>query len=55
MNARERFVATMHFKEVDRIPYWEVGLWGQTKVGWYEEGLPRVDDRGRLLALNLRA
>ncbi len=34
MNSRERFLATMSFKEADRYPYFEFGPWGQT----YERG-----------------
>lgn len=30
MNARERFIAVMHFREADRVPYHELGAWGQT-------------------------
>ena len=51
MNARERFVASMHFKEVDRVPNDEQGLWGQTIARWYEEGLPRVDNGGAYWSL----
>lgn len=46
MNARERFIAIMHFTEADRVPYHELGAWGQTIARWYKEGLPRVDNRG---------
>lgn len=41
MNARERFVKTMHFKPVDRIPLWTWGYWHETIKRWREEGLPR--------------
>ena len=42
MNARERFLAVMNFKTVDRLPmtesYW---WWDKTLARWYDEGLPR--------------
>ncbi|MCX7796248.1 MAG: hypothetical protein N2380_06995 [bacterium] len=41
MNNRERFLNIMEFKSVDRIPNYELGVWGQTIERWYEEGLPR--------------
>lgn len=41
MNARERFVKTMHFKPVDRIPLFTEGYWYETIKRWHEEGLPR--------------
>lgn len=40
MNARERFVRTMHFQSVDRLPLVELGLWEQTIDRWQTEGLP---------------
>ncbi|MCX7805689.1 MAG: hypothetical protein N3A38_10940 [Planctomycetota bacterium] len=41
MNARERFLNTMHFKGTDRCPWWEMWYWGDTLQRWYGEGLPR--------------
>ncbi len=40
MNDRERFLRIMEFKSVDRIPNYELGLWGQTIKRWQDEGLP---------------
>ena len=40
MNARERFLGTMHFQPVDRPPMMEIGLWPQTTDRWRGEGLP---------------
>ncbi|MBI2915014.1 MAG: hypothetical protein HYY08_03700 [Firmicutes bacterium] len=40
MNARERFVNCMHFKEVDRPPWWELWYWKETLERWHDEGLP---------------
>ncbi len=41
MNDRERFLRTMHFEELDRVPYWELWYWEDTLKRWYNEGLPR--------------
>ncbi len=41
MNARERFLRTMHFETPDRVPYWEViGYWNETLWRWQDEGMP---------------
>jgi uroporphyrinogen decarboxylase len=39
MNHLERFMAVMEYEPVDRVPNWELGVWGQTKDRWEEEGL----------------
>ncbi|MCL4415295.1 MAG: hypothetical protein M1365_01130 [Actinobacteria bacterium] len=39
MNCKERFLNTLSFKSVDRIPYMEFGLWPQTRFRWENEGL----------------
>ncbi len=44
MNARERFLACMHFEPVDRLPNWEMGYWAGTLERWHTEGLPRHPD-----------
>lgn len=41
MTSRERFVNWMHFKEVDRPPWWELWYWEETLDRWYKEGLPQ--------------
>ncbi|MCX7918640.1 MAG: hypothetical protein N3A72_03310 [bacterium] len=41
MNARERFLRTMRFQEVDRPPWWELWYWDDTVERWYQEGLPQ--------------
>jgi hypothetical protein len=41
MTDRERFLAIMEFRSVDRVPNYELGVWGQTIDRWYAEGLPR--------------
>lgn len=44
-NHRERFLRTMRFQSVDRVPNWEFGYWGETLARWHDEGLPKeVDD-----------
>lgn len=40
MTDRERFCSIMEFKQVDKVPNYELGLWGQTIKRWQEEGLP---------------
>lgn len=40
MNYRERFVRTMHFQPVDRVPWWELWYWKDTLDRWHDEGLP---------------
>ncbi|NLO83436.1 MAG: hypothetical protein GX094_10355, partial [Clostridiales bacterium] len=39
MTNRERFINTMEYKAVDRVPNYEVGVWGQTIDRWEKEGL----------------
>jgi len=40
MTDRERFLATMRFEPVDRVPYHELGLWGQTVELYIQAGMP---------------
>ncbi len=40
MTHRERFVRTMHYQPVDRIPIWDFGFWEQTLVEWRKQGMP---------------
>lgn len=40
MNDRERFLATMHFQQVDRIPFWDFGYWKETLPEWRKQGMP---------------
>ena len=40
MNRRERFLKTMTFKDVDRLPDYEFGYWNETIDKWHEQGLP---------------
>ncbi len=38
MNMRDRFLAVMEYKPVDRVPNHEVGVWQQTMDRWAAEG-----------------
>lgn len=40
MTGRERFLNIMEYKQVDRVPNYELGVWGQTQERWEKEGLP---------------
>jgi uroporphyrinogen decarboxylase len=40
MNDRERFNATMHYHERDRVPLCDFGFWDETIEEWHKEGLP---------------
>ena len=45
MDVRERFLRTMHFEKVDRLPLCEfLGYWPETVQRWYSEGLPAGAD-----------
>src|SRR5512142_2162024 len=41
MNERERFLATMHYKPVDRCPICDFGFWDEIIGFWEEQGLPK--------------
>lgn len=43
MTNRKRFLNVMDYKPVDIIPNIEVGVWGQTKQRWMDEGLNEND------------
>jgi len=40
LTPRERFLRTVRFQPVDRVPYHELGFWGQTTERWLREGMP---------------
>ena len=45
MTTRERFVRTMHYQAVDRVPHMEFGYWASLKDRWMAEGhLPKEMD-----------
>jgi uroporphyrinogen decarboxylase len=41
MNERERFLRTMSFQAVDRVPLMDMGVWPETLNRWHHEGLPK--------------
>jgi len=40
MTGKERFLRVLRFEGVDRVPNYELGVWGQTRKRWESEGLP---------------
>lgn len=40
MTDRERFLATMYYRERDRCPWGEMGFWPETLQRWHKEGWP---------------
>ena len=40
LSHRERFLRVFNFKDVDRVPDYEFGFWGDTIKRWHKEGLP---------------
>lgn len=43
MTNRERLLALMEYRPIDRVPNYEVGVWTQTVDRWAEEGLNTFD------------
>jgi hypothetical protein len=43
MTNRERFINTMDYKPVDKVPNYESGVWPQTRKRWIDEGLNEFD------------
>ena len=41
LTERERFLAAMEYRPVDRVPNHEAGVWPQTMDRWHDEGLNR--------------
>jgi uroporphyrinogen decarboxylase len=39
---KERFIRTLTFESVDRIPFMEICLWEQTRERWIREGMPET-------------
>ena len=46
MDPRERYLNTLSFKPVDRLPNFELGVWGQTYQRWLEEGAEEKEIAG---------
>ena len=43
MTHRERFCKVMEFQPVDRLPDYELAVWGQAVERWINEGMPQFD------------
>lgn len=41
MQSRERILAALNGKDMDRIPIMEIGIWPETLERWHSEGLPQ--------------
>jgi hypothetical protein len=41
MNARERFIAVMHYQPRDRCPLMDFGFWAETLPTWEAQGYPK--------------
>jgi uroporphyrinogen decarboxylase len=40
MTPKERFIKTLSFEKVDRIPLMDYGYWEETIANWHKQGLP---------------
>ena len=40
MNQKKRFINTMKYKTFDRVPFFEIGVWEQTRKEWIKQGMP---------------
>ena len=40
MVPKERFLRTLRFEPVDRVPLMEIAVWAQTRERWIHEGMP---------------
>ena len=41
MTPKERFLKTLKFQPVDRVPFMEIAMWGHTQERWEREGMPK--------------
>ena len=56
MNHRERFLATLNFGPVDRVPLIELGYWPQTVELWKLQGMTgSPNDPGKDVQIPARA
>lgn len=46
MTHRERFLATLHYQPIDRLPLYDFNYWDETIPAWHEQGLPNKYNRG---------
>ena len=54
MNSRERFHASLHDGNPDRVPYFEEGIRPEVLAAWQEQGMPKGTDLGELFPLDHR-
>jgi hypothetical protein len=48
VDARQRFLCTLTYQSVDRVPYLEEGIREEVLEEWYSQGLPREKDLNEL-------
>jgi len=53
LNHRARFLRTLNYKDVDRVPDYEFGCWSDTIDRWHKEGLPQEKQNNRDIELYL--
>ena len=49
LTARERFLRSMAYRSVDRVPYRQPGMWPQTLERWLQEGMPWIEKAENLV------
>jgi hypothetical protein len=54
MNSRERFLYTLTYQSVDRVPYLEEGIREEVLKEWYSQGLPPEADLNELVHYDRR-
>ncbi|MCL5770930.1 MAG: hypothetical protein M1479_01450 [Actinobacteria bacterium] len=40
MDEKQRFINTLKYRAIDRIPFFEIGVWEQTMEEWIKQGMP---------------
>ena len=46
MTPKERFIRTLRFQSIDRVPCMEIAVWGHTRERWLKEGMPEEVNTG---------
>jgi uroporphyrinogen decarboxylase len=54
MHSRQRFLRTLSYQSIDRVPFLEEGIREEVLVEWYSQGLPRETDLNELFHYDLR-
>ena len=49
LTEKQRFIDTLKFRPVDRIPFMEICLWQQTRERWIGEGMPETSNSSFML------